>query len=76
MKKNLLSNLAQAGRAVAWFKHTWADDRKVGLNSMCMRCSAVIATNMDELSLLAVEQMHVCIEQYRKELPDQQQVDM
>ncbi len=57
------SNLAQTAIAAARFKHAWADARKVSLSSTCMLCSAAIATDTDEISLLAFEQRHVCIEE-------------
>jgi hypothetical protein len=46
--------------ALPQFKHSWTDRQSSGLNSTCCRCSAVIATNTDELALLSLERAHVC----------------
>jgi len=45
------------------FKHFWTDRQRSGLSSTCCQCSAVIATNTDELALLSLERAHVCRQQ-------------
>jgi hypothetical protein len=48
------------------FRHTWTRDRGGGLTSTCMRCLSVIATDTDEMSLLALEQKHTCTQAPQK----------
>jgi hypothetical protein len=42
------------------YRHSWTTRQGGGLDSTCMKCSTIIATNMDELSLLVVERTHLC----------------
>jgi hypothetical protein len=42
------------------YRHSWTTRQGGGLDSMCMTCSTIVATSMDELSLLVVEQTHIC----------------
>lgn len=42
------------------YRHSWTAQPGGGLDSTCMKCSTVVATDMDELSLLVAEQAHVC----------------
>jgi len=42
------------------YRHSWTTRPGGGLDSTCTKCSTVVATNMDELFLLLVEQSHVC----------------
>src|SRR5882757_3074999 len=42
------------------YRHSWTARQGAGLDSRCMKCSTIIATNMDELSLLVVERTHIC----------------
>jgi hypothetical protein len=42
------------------YRHSWTTRPGGGLDSTCMKCATIIATNMDELSLLVAEQAHIC----------------
>lgn len=52
------------------FRHSWTDKRRTRLTSKCLSCSAVVASGMDELSLLTLEQQHVCEPQPNSESGD------
>lgn len=62
----LFSNPSPARSAFVQFKHSWTDARKISLSSTCLSCSAVIATNTDEISLLVAEHGHTCVTQDTK----------
>lgn len=72
MSKTLRKSAATQSRPATWsehtisrrsgaqYRHSWTERRGGGLDSTCMNCSTLVATNMDELSLLVVEQTHIC----------------
>jgi hypothetical protein len=42
------------------YKHSWTAKRGGGLDSTCTKCCSLVASNMDELSLLVIEHLHIC----------------
>ncbi len=40
------------------YRHSW--NRNGGIDSICQRCRTVIASSLDEWSLLVSEERHVC----------------
>jgi hypothetical protein len=60
LRDRVFARALPQGGAPVQFKHSWTNRQRCGLDSTCLGCSKVIATNTDELSLLSLERAHVC----------------